>query len=61
MLEGGDCTSPGGGGCGATTPGESIVPATAETASATVRIAAAHVRRSLFTFLYLPENTKIFV
>ena len=44
-----------GGGVGDAAPGESIVPANAETASAIVRIAMAHVRRSLLTFLYLPD------
>ena len=48
-------------GGGAVIPGESIVPATAETANVTVKIVTAHVRRSLLTFLYLQENTKIFV
>jgi hypothetical protein len=52
----------GGGGGGATTPGESIIPASAEVASAAVRIVTAHVRRSLFMVLYPPRNnTKIFV
>jgi hypothetical protein len=51
----------GGGGGGAATPGESIIPAKAEVASAAVRIVTAHVRRSLFTVLYLQKNTKIFV
>ena len=50
-----------GGGAGAGAPGESIVPANAETESAALRIATAHVRRSLLTFLYLQKNTKIFV
>jgi hypothetical protein len=49
------------GGGGAATPGESIIPAKAEVASAAVRIVTAHVRRSLFTVLYLQKNTKIFV
>lgn len=50
-----------GGGCGVATPGESIIPASAEEESAAIRIATAHVRRSLFTFLYLPKHTKAFV
>lgn len=50
----------GGGGGGDTTPGESIVPASAETASAIVSIETAQVRPSLFTFLYLPEECKNF-
>ena len=40
----------GGGGVGAGAPGESIVPANTETASAIVRNAVAQVRRNLFTF-----------
>jgi hypothetical protein len=43
-----------GGGGGAATPGESIVPANAETASAVVRIATELTRRNVVTFLYLP-------
>ena len=50
-----------GGGGGVTTPGESIVPANAEIASANVRIDTAHTRRIFFIFCNLPENTKIFV
>jgi len=50
-----------GGGGGAATPGESIIPANAEMKSAAIRIAAAQVRRSLLTFLYLPKHTKTFV
>jgi hypothetical protein len=38
----------GGGGGGAGAPGESICPADAETASAKLRIATAHVWRSVF-------------
>lgn len=49
-----------GGGGGDATPGESIVPANAERASAIVRIATAHSRRTLLTFLYLPEIYKNF-
>jgi hypothetical protein len=51
----------GGGGGGAATPGESIIPASAEVASAAVRIVTAHVRRSLFTVLYLPEKIQKFL
>ena len=56
-------------GGGDTTPGESIVPAKAETARTTVTIAIAHVRRNLFTILYLQgyslfcdysQDTKLF-
>jgi hypothetical protein len=43
-----------GGGGGAATPGESIIPANAETASVTVRSATALARRNVVTFLYLP-------
>ena len=50
----------GGGGVDAT-PGESIVPATAEIASATVRIATAHARRNFFTFCTSHKDAKIFV
>ena len=50
-----------GGGGGATTPGESIIPANAEVKSAALRIVTAQVRRSLLTFLYLPKHTKTFV
>ena len=49
-----------GGGAGAATPGESIVPANAETVSATVRVATALARRNFFTFLYLPQGCKNF-
>lgn len=38
-------------GAGAGEPGESIIPANAEPARAAVRIAAAPIRRSLFTIL----------
>jgi hypothetical protein len=55
LPEGGPCVSPGGGGGGAATPGESIVPANAETASTSVRIATVLALRSFLTFLYLPE------
>jgi hypothetical protein len=44
-----------GGGGGDAMPGESIVPANAEIASAIVRIATALARRKLVTFLYLPH------
>jgi hypothetical protein len=57
-LVGGDCVSPGGGG-GGTNPGESICPANAETASAKLRIIAAHVRRRLF-IVSLPSDEKKF-
>ena len=50
-----------GGGGGVAAPGESIVPANAEAESAAIRIATAHVRCSLLTFLYLPNHTKAFV
>ena len=50
-----------GGGGGDTTPGESIIPANAEAESAAIRIATAHDRRNLLTFLYLPIHTKTFV
>ena len=46
---------------GGLAPGESIVPANAETASATVRTEAAHVRRNLFTFRTSHKDAKIFV
>jgi hypothetical protein len=42
-----------GGGGGDATPGESIVPANAEAASAIVRIDTAHIRRNFFTFCNL--------
>jgi hypothetical protein len=45
-------------GGGSVLPGESIVPATTETASATIRMAAAHVWRNLVTFLYLQKIQK---
>ena len=48
-------------GGGVATPGESIIPANAETESAAVRITTAQVRRSLLIFLYLPKHTKTFV
>ena len=41
-------------------PGESIVPANAETAKAAVRTATAHVRVTLLTILYLPVKYKNF-
>ena len=50
-----------GGGGGDATPGESIIPASAEVASAAVKTATAHARRTLLTFLYLPIHTKTFV
>ena len=50
-----------GGGGGDATPGESIIPASAEVASAAVRTATAQARRTLFIFLYLPKYTKTFV
>jgi len=43
--------APLGGVGGDTTPGESIVPPSAETASAIVRIEMAHVRRIFFTYV----------
>ena len=43
-----DDVPPGGGGGGDTTPGESICPPKAETAIASVRIVAPHVRRRVF-------------
>ena len=43
-----------GGGGGDTTPGESIVPANAETANDIVRIATAQIRCNLFTILGPP-------
>jgi hypothetical protein len=52
---------PFGGGGGAATPGESIIPASAEAESAAIRTATEHARRSLLTFLYLPKHTKTFV
>ena len=39
-----------GGGGGVATPGESIIPASAEVASAPVRIVTAHARRNVVTF-----------
>lgn len=50
----------GGGGAGAGAPGESMVPPSAGMASTRVRAETAQVRRSLFTFLYLPEGCKNF-
>jgi hypothetical protein len=47
-------------GGGSVLPGESMVPATAETASAIVKIATAHIRCNLHTFSYLPERCKNF-
>ena len=50
----------GGGGVDAT-PGESIIPASAEVANAAIRTATAHAWRILLNFLYLPKYTKTFV
>ena len=45
------------GGGGATTPGESICPAKAETVIAKLRIVAAHVRRRVF-IVALPQSCR---
>lgn len=47
-----------GGGGGDATPGDEIVPANAETASAMVRIATAHVWRKLFIWVPPKEMQK---
>ncbi len=51
LVEVDDVSLGAGGGGGATTPGESIIPADAETARTAVIIATAHVLRNLFTIL----------